>query len=216
MKKILLVEDHASIVRGLTYLLEKQYQVVVATSKKEALVCLNQRFDLIILDVMLGDGDGFSIAELVEDVPIIFLTARDDEEDVVLGLSLGEDYMVKPFRNQELLARVQKVLKRNEKDIIECGALYIEKETCKVYFAGTLVLLSSQEYKILEFLCNNKKQVVTRERLLEVIWDNYENYVNDNTLTVAIKRIRAKIHPEIIKTIKGIGYMINEEKFLSC
>ncbi len=211
MKKILLVEDNSSIVKGLTYLLGKQYDVTCAMSKEEALVCKNQRFDLMILDIMLGDGSGFDVARQMQDTPTLFLTAKDEEEDVVLGLELGEDYMIKPFRNQELLMRIQKILKRTEQDILECGELYLLKDKMEVYFKGHIVPLSSQEYKILEYLCMNKNQVLMRERILDVIWDSNENYVNDNTLTVAIKRIRGKLHPSYIKTVKGIGYTINEQ-----
>lgn len=212
MKQVLLVEDNPSIVQGLEFLLSQEYNLTIATSKREAMEKLRTPYDLIVLDIMLGDGNGFQIAETIKHTPILFLTARDDEESIIQGLSLGEDYLIKPFRNKELLARIQKILMRHQKDQVQCGEVVLDLERKEVFYKGEHVSVTSQEFKILELLFLNKNQVITRERILEIIWDNNENYVNDNTLTVTIKRIRAKLDPRYIKTIKGFGYMVDEHE----
>ncbi|MFI3214863.1 MAG: response regulator transcription factor [Eubacteriales bacterium] len=212
MKRILLIEDDKNIVLGLEFLLKKQYDLTIAYSKKEAMEKLQMHYDLILLDIMLGDGNGLELAELIADTPILFLTARDDEETIVKGLALGEDYLIKPFRNQELLARIEKILARTNRDVIMVGELELDKSKKTIRFQGTFISLTSLEYKILELLVVNKNQVIPRERILEVIWDSNENYVNDNTLTVNIKRIRAKLSSEYIKTVKGFGYMVDEHE----
>ncbi|MFI3324811.1 MAG: response regulator transcription factor [Clostridia bacterium] len=212
MKKILLVEDDKNIVLGLEFPLKQEYEVTVAFSKKEALEKLSAPFDLIILDIMLGDGNGFEIAQTISKTPILFLTARDDEESVIKGLNLGEDYLTKPFRNQELLLRICKILARHDKDEIKIADLSLDKNKKEVKFKSNIIQLTSLEYKILELLVTNKNQVITRDRILEVIWDIDGNFVNDNTLTVNIKRIRAKLAPNYIKTVKGFGYMVDENE----
>lgn len=212
MKRILLVEDDKSIVLGLEFLLKQEYELTIAYSKKEALEKLGNPYDLVILDIMLGDGNGFQIARTISHTPILFLTARDDEESVVAGLDLGEDYLTKPFRNQELRARIKKILARYNQDVVVLGQLSLDKNKKAFKFRGESVQLTTLEYKILELLVLNKNQVITRERILEVIWDCNENYVNDNTLTVNIKRIRGKLEPNYIKTVKGFGYMVDENE----
>ncbi len=209
MRKILLIEDNVSIIKGLEYLLSKQYAFSYATSKKEALVKLAFPYDLIILDIMLQDGDGFEIAQKIQHTPIIFLSAKDDESDIVNGLKLGEDYIVKPFRNQELLLRIEKVLQRSQKDIVSCGKLVVDKNQLRVLYAGKYIEFTSIEYKIVELLVTNANQIIPRERLLERIWDINEQYVNDNTLSVNMRRIRAKLGEDVIRTIKGVGYMVS-------
>lgn len=212
-KRILLVEDDKSIVLGLEFLLKQVYDLTVAFSKKEALERLNNHYDLVILDIMLGDGNGFQIAETISHTPVLFLTARDDEESIVQGLNLGEDYLTKPFRNQELMARIKNILARQNQEILVVGDLTLNKRKKEFEFRGKVVSFTTLEYNILELLFTNKNQVITRERILEVIWDCNENYVNDNTLTVNIKRIRGKLEPKYIKTIKGFGYMVDENEF---
>ncbi|MFI3205930.1 MAG: response regulator transcription factor [Clostridia bacterium] len=212
MKKILLVEDDKNIVLGLEFLLKIEYDLTIAFSKKEGMEKLSSNFDLIILDIMLGDGNGFDIAKTVSKTPILFLTARDDDESIVNGLSLGEDYITKPFRNRELLARIKKILARHDKSEIFIGDLSLDIKKKEIKFKGKIVLLTSLEYKILELLVINKNHVITRDRFLEMIWDCNENYVNDNTLTVNIKRIRAKLSANYIKTVKGFGYMVDENE----
>lgn len=212
MKKLLLVEDDKDIVLGLTFLLQKNYDVTVAYSKKQALEALQVPFDFVILDIMLGDGNGFEIAKTIPDTPILFLTARDDEQSIVTGLSLGEDYLTKPFRNQELLARIQKIMARHQPQWLHCGKASLDLQRKCLLVEGNAVAITSQEYKVLELLFGHKNQVITRERILAVIWDSNENYVNDNTLTVTIKRIRKKLSGNYIKTVKGFGYTVNEDE----
>lgn len=212
MRRILLVEDDKSIVLGLEFLLKQSYYLTIAFSKKEALEMLKNPFDLVILDIMLGDGNGFQIAETISNTPVLFLTARDDEESIIKGLNLGEDYLIKPFRNQELLARIKNILARNNQDITAVGELSLNKNKKEFRFQGEVVQLTNVEYKILELLFLHKNQVITRERILEAIWDCNENYVNDNTLTVNIKRIRGKLESKYIKTVKGFGYMVDENE----
>lgn len=217
MKKILLVEDNKSIIQGLQFLLELEYDLTIATSKKEALALFTTRnpvssFALIIMDIMLGDGSGFEIAATIKNTPILFLTAKDDDESIIQGLDLGEDYLTKPFRSQELLARIRKILLRHHREELICGDARLDLERKELLFKGENIPITSQEFKILELLFTNKNQVITRERMLEVIWDQNENFVNDNTLTVTIKRIRAKLETCYIKTIKGFGYMVDENE----
>ena len=212
VRKILLVEDDKSIVMGLDFLLSQDYDLSIATSKKQAMEKLGFNYDLIIMDIMLKDGNGLSIASEIKDVPILFLTAKDDEQSIIDGLSLGEDYLTKPFRNKELLARIQKILARNNRSVIYCGKISLDTDKKDIKINNTAITLTIIEYKILELLIKNKNKVVARERILEHIWDYNENYVNDNTLTVNIKRIRAKTFTDIIKTVKGFGYMVDENE----
>ncbi len=212
MRNILLVEDDKNIVLGLEFLLKKHYQLTTACSKKEALEKLKSSYDLILMDIMLTDGNGLEIAQTISDTPILFLTARDDEESILRGLALGEDYLTKPFRNQELLARIEKILARSQRDVLAVGELQLDKNKKEVIFQGKSIPFTSQEYKILELLLVNKNQVIPRNRILDVIWDSNENYVNDNTLTVNIKRIRGKLEAKYIKTVKGFGYMVDENE----
>lgn len=220
--RVLLIEDNLLTVRGLTYLLEKEgFLVRVADSVKAVRELISGRgisgwrYDLILLDVGLADGDGFAVArevrELGLETPIIFLTARDDESSVVRGFDLGaDDYVVKPFRNRELMSRIRAVLRRRGKvtEVVKCGELTLDVQAGVLLKNGVGVALSALEYKIVVVLMLNAGMVVRRERLLDEIWDFAGNVVNDNTLTVYIKRIREKIGEEMIETVKGIGYRI--------
>lgn len=212
MKKILLVEDNKSIVQGLDFLLSQDYSLTIAMSKKQAEEKLKNKFDLIILDIMLGDGNGFDLARNIAKTPILFLTAKDDDDSIVNGLNLGEDYLTKPFRNQELLARIKKILARYKTDELICGEVTINLEKKQVSQNGENIAVTTQEFKVLQLLFTNKNQVVSREQILAAIWDINENFVNDNTLSVTIKRIRQKIGTNYIKTIKGFGYMVDENE----
>ncbi len=140
--------------------------------------------------------------------PILFLTANDLEEDVVRGLSIGEDYITKPFRNAELLVRIEKILKRNEKDILYFKDLSIDKNKGLVYINSNVIDFTPLEYNIVLYLFSNVDKIVTRDKILSIIWDDNNKFVNDNTLSVYIKRIREKLDGKYIKTIKGIGYMV--------
>ena len=228
MKKILLVEDNDTIVMGLKYLLEKEgFQFSsVKTIQETVEIMGKENIDLILLDINLPDGDGFSICSKLkekEDVPIIFLTARDDEKDIVKGLDMGaDDYITKPFRNRELISRINNVLRRygkndtNQKDnIIKINDIEINTDSAKVMKDGKEIVFTSLEYKILVMMFSNPNVLITREQILDKIWDIAGNFVNDNTLTVYIKRIREKLDDKegkIIKTVRGLGYIIEESK----
>ena len=224
MAKILLVEDNETIVMGLKYSLEQENfevdtakNIVTAKSKIK-----KQEYDLYLLDIALPDGEGYEICKIIKEnknVPVIFLTAKDEETDVVQGLDMGsDDYVVKPFRTRELISRINSVLRRYQKSTnienqIKCQNILIDNNTAKVYKNGKEVILTSLEYKILLMLFNNKNILVTREQILDKIWDVAGNFVNDNTLTVYIKRIREKIEDKdgkIIQTGRGRGYMVVE------
>ena len=174
--------------------------------------------DLVLLDVSLPDGNGFEICKEIKskkDIPVIFLTAQDEETSVVLGLDLGaDDYIVKPFRTRELISRINSVLRRyghNESNLIQYKNIKIDTSSAKVYKDNEEIIFTSLEYKILLMLFSNQNKLISREQLLEKIWDIAGNFVNDNTLTVYIKRIREKLGDEtIIKTVRGLGYRIGE------
>lgn len=171
-----------------------------------------------MLDISLPDGNGFEICKKIKskkDIPVIFLTAQDEETSVVLGLDLGaDDYIVKPFRTRELISRINSVLRRyghNESNLIQYKNIKIDTSSAKVYKDNEEIIFTSLEYKILLMLFSNQNKLISREQLLEKIWDIAGNFVNDNTLTVYIKRIREKLGDEtIIKTVRDLGYRIGE------
>lgn len=221
MKKILLVEDNETIIMGLKYSLEQEgFQVISAkTAKKSKEKLDNKSIDIVLLDVSLPDGNGFEICKEIKeknDIPVIFLTAQDEETSVVLGLDLGaDDYIVKPFRTRELISRIKSVLRRygkkEENNIIQYKNIKIDTISAKVYKNNKEIIFTSLEYRILLMLFTNQNKLITREQLLEKIWDIAGNFVNDNTLTVYIKRIREKLEDDsIIKTIRGLGYRIGD------
>lgn len=217
--KILLVEDNEMIVKGLVYSLSKKgFETNIAYNAQEAESKIESNvYDIIILDVMLPDGNGFELCKHIKenkDIPIIFLTAKDDEKDVVNGFNLGaDDYVIKPFRTMELISRIYNVLRRYNKDknVIEIGQVRIDLEANRVYVDNKEVEFTALEYKILVLLYTNAGKTVTREKILDKIWDVAGNFVNDNTLTVYVKRIRDKLgKSDVIKTIKGIGYRVDK------
>ena len=215
---ILLVEDNENIISGLIYTFNKNnYNLIPKTSIKEAKYYLEDNNpELIILDVMLPDGNGFDLYKnhiKDKNIPIIFLTARDNEEDVINGLNLGaEDYMIKPFSTNELLARVNKIILRNKKmSIIKVSDISFDLDKMIVYKKNIQINLSSLELKILHLLFINVGKVVRRNTILDKIWQWTGNDVDDHTVTVYLKRIREKLGTDIIVTIKGIGYRIDEE-----
>jgi len=221
MHKILVVEDDRSISKNLSLLLANDgYLTAAAFTQKEALQKIeNERFDLLLLDISLPDGSGFSVctaAKIFGAPPVIFLTASDDEISAVTGLELGaDDYIIKPFRPMELLSRIKSVLRRSGKSqaIFEIDDLKIDSIRGIVSKNGAEVFLSALEYRLLLVFVNNKGIVLSREKLLSEIWDIAGEFVNDNTLTVYIKRLREKIeddpqNPAIIKTIRGLGYKL--------
>lgn len=217
MKTILIVEDNEAIIKGLKYLLEQeQFQVIACKSIEETMNIIGkQDIDLVVLDITLPDGSGYELCEYIKkytNTPIIFLTAREEEQDVVKGLDMGaEDYIIKPFRNKELVSRINNVLRRfnTESNKITYKNIQINLEEKTACVNGIDIGLTALEYKILVLLFMNIGKTVTREQILEKIWDVAGNFVNDNTLTVYIKRIRNKLgFADCIKTIKGIGYQI--------
>lgn len=217
---ILLVEDNLTIVKGLSYSFEKNnYQLIIKTNVKDTKAYLNSRpnLDLIILDVTLPDGNGFDLFEQSikkENIPTIFLTAKDDEDDIVRGLNIGaEDYITKPFSTKELLARVNRVLLRTKKQsTVVVKNITFNMDKMIVYKDKEVLEFTSLELKILHLLFLNINKVVTRNTLLDKIWEWTGNYIDDHTITVYFKRIRGKLGTDIITTIKGIGYRIDYEK----
>lgn len=225
--KLFILEDDAAIAMGLSYSLKNEgYDVTVAKSVKSAYEILNKEaFSLYILDLTLPDGSGYDVCREIKkrgDLPVIFLTAYDDEVNVVMGLDLGaDDYISKPFRIKELLARIKSVLRRYSKDspdgIVSTGTIKVNTNEAKIYKNGTEVILTAMEYRLLLIFINNRGKVLSRQSLLEDIWDVGGDFVNDNTLTVYIKRLRDKIEedpakPQIIKTVRGLGYILDDEK----
>ncbi len=222
MKKILLVEDSDSIILGLKYSLEQENFNVKVTKTEEDTkkIIEKENFDLILLDITLPDGNGFNICKFVKerkDIPIIFLTARDEETNVVMGLDLGaDDYIIKPFRTRELISRINSVFRRYNKadinsNIIKYKDIKIDMNQAKVYKGEQEIIFTSLEYRIVLMLFSNVNKLITRDELLEKIWDIAGNFVNDNTLTVYIKRIREKLEDEnIIKTVRGLGYRVGD------
>lgn len=215
---ILLIEDHESIISGLKYAFNvNNYNMIAKTTIKESLEYLeNNKPEIIILDVSLPDGNGFELYKKVikeKNIPVIFLTARDDEDDIIKGLNLGaEDYMTKPFSTKELLVRVNKIILRNKKiTLIKVKDISFDLDKMVVSKNDDIIELSSLELKILHLLFVNMGKVVTRDTILDKIWEWTGNYVDDHTITVYLKRIREKLDTDIIVTIKGLEYRIDEK-----
>lgn len=223
---IFLLEDDEAIGIALTYSLQSEgYEVMLAKSIREAKSVIdNNTFSLYLLDLTLPDGSGYDICKAVKaqgDYPVIFLTAYDDEANVVMGFDLGaDDYIAKPFRLKELLARIKSVLRRYSKEtadgIINIQNIRVNTNEARVFKNDEEVILTAMEYRLLLTMLNNRGMVLTRNKLLEDIWDIEGDFVNDNTLTVYIKRLRNKIEenpaePKIIKTVRGMGYIIDEK-----
>lgn len=217
---ILLIEDNLSIIKGIKYNLEQNnYQVVEKTNISDSVNYLNSnnKIDLIILDVTLPDGNGFNLYENnIKDlnIPTIILTAVDDEDNVVKGLELGvNEYITKPFSMKELLTRINRIMvRKNNNSTIKIKDITYNYDKMEVYKNNQKIELSSLELKILNLLFNNINKVVTRNLLLDKIWEWTGNDVDDHTITVYLKRIREKINTDIIITVKGIGYRIDNEK----
>lgn len=225
--KILLVEDDKTIASGLEYSLQQaNFSTVLCydtSSAKRILAEDVDQFALCLFDLSLPDGTGYDLCSLVKeqsDVPVIFLTAMDEEVNVVMGLDMGaDDYITKPFRVRELLARINSVLRRYQKqtqtNLIKIANIHINTLEGKVYKNGEEITLTALEYRLLLIFANHLGQVLSRNQLLEQIWDVAGDFVNDNTLTVYIKRLREKLEdnpqkPEIIKTVRGLGYKVGD------
>lgn len=220
MDKLLLVEDDPTLVRMLTsFLSSENFQITSVTGQTDAAAAMESNvFDLALVDISLSDGNGFGVCAQAKEVgiPVIFLTASGDEYSVVTGLDMGaDDYISKPFRPRELVSRIRSVLRRAGKrqSVITLGDLVIDTDKGTVTRNGQDLYLSALEYKLLLVFLNNKGQILTRDKLLEEIWDSAGDYVGDNTLTVYIKRLREKIevdpqNPVHIKTVRGMGYKL--------
>lgn len=214
--KILLVEDNKSIIKGLEYAFAQNgYSCEYCLSLDEAVRKAPFNYDVAVLDIMLPDGNGFDLFKKIRrysDLPVIFLTAVDDEDSVVNGLELGaDDYITKPFSTRELIARIKRVANKNsKKNIITVSGVTLDLDKSAVFENGKQLELTALEYKLLSLLMQNAGKVVTRELIFEKIWDVSGNFVNDNTLTVYIKRVRKKLDADIIKTVKGLGYQVAE------
>lgn len=211
--RILLVEDDEHLRDGLTELLnEKNYRVSSASTVKEAIEQVeNNAFDLIILDISLPDGNGLKLCEQWRGqgikTAILFLTASDEEFQIVRGLDAGgDDYVTKPFRLQELLSRIRALLRRNSQTVFKQDGLKIDLSNFCAYKDDTLLYLTKIEFQILSILLSNKGHIIERKTLLKKIWDDGGVFIEDNTLSVHISRLREKIGADYIKTIRGIGY----------
>ncbi len=221
MASILLVEDDKAIIENLTeFLAAEGFQVKAVSGQSQAVGLLEEEaFDLALLDISLEEGNGFAVCAYMKqntDIPVIFLTASGDEYSVVSGLDMGaDDYISKPFRPRELVSRINRVLRRTGKvqAVLEAGGISIDTTRGVVRRDGEEIFLSALEYRLLLVFFNNKGVLLSRDRLLEEIWDVAGEFVNDNTLTVYIKRLREKreedpAKPRIIQTVRGMGYRV--------
>ena len=225
MSNILLLEDDLSLINGLSFALRKQgYELEVARTIKEVdTVWAEGKYDLLILDVSLPDGSGFEICEKVRQtskVPIIFLTASDEEVNIIMGLDMGgDDYITKPFKLGVLLSRINALLRRagdfSRTDTeIQSNGLKAILTQGKVYKNGELLDLTAGEYKLLCLFMQNPGTVLSKEQILENLWDNEGNYIDNNTLNVYIRRLRTKVEdnpsdPQMILTVRRMGYKWN-------
>jgi two-component system, OmpR family, response regulator MtrA len=224
MPRIFLVEDDKAIAKNLILLLHAEgYTVSHAPSQSAALSALNEnKFDLALVDIALPDGNGFTVFTEIKDtqnIPVIFLTASDNEASVVTGLNMGaDDYITKPFRPRELIARIKSALRKSMRteSTFEIHGLHVDTASGVVKKDNSEIFLSALEYRLLLVFINNPKSIITRTRLLDELWDAAGEFINDNTLTVYIKRLREKIesdpaNPQIILTVRGTGYRLGGE-----
>ncbi len=222
MEKLLLVEDDSALVRRLTeYLSAEGFRCISAGGQTQAVTAIDaEQPDLALVDITLAEGNGFAVCAYArgKGVPVIFLTASSDELSTVTGLDMGaDDYIAKPFRPKELVSRIRSVLRRSSGNHgeIALGKLRVDSGKGLVFRADQQIFLSALEYRLFMFFLNHRGQVLTREQLLDEIWDSAGEYVSDNTLTVYIKRLREKLeedpqNPRLILTVRGIGYQLKE------
>ncbi|MEG0855752.1 MAG: response regulator transcription factor [Terrisporobacter sp.] len=225
MINILMVEDDSTIAFGVKYALEQEgFNIEICKDLESGRKSINEKnYDIILLDVMLPDGNGYDFCKeirKIKDIPIIFLTACDDEVNIVMGLDIGgDDYLTKPFRVRELISRIKAVVRRNKgedksKKVLKYGDLSVHTLEARVYKGSEEVYLTSVEYKLLLILIQNENIVLSRNQILEKLWDVTYDFINDNTLTVYIRRLREKIETEVsnpkhIITVRGLGYKWN-------
>ncbi|HJB81667.1 MAG TPA: response regulator transcription factor [Candidatus Mediterraneibacter intestinavium] len=224
MSRILIIEDDMDLREGLAYFLEKDgYEVLTAGTKRAGMEIIRKALcDLILLDCNLPDGSGFDLcteAKEYGDVPILMLTARDTEMDEVKALEMGvADYMSKPFSIAVLKARIKKILQgRKPENRLVSGGITLEKDACKVYKNGEEIRCSKVEYQLLMYFMENRGRVLSKEQILAHVWDSQGKFVDENTLSVNIRRLRGKIeddpkHPALIRTVHGIGYVWRKEE----
>lgn len=224
MKTILIVEDDRILNRGVSFALKKEgYEIISAYSLEEAKnVIIKNDIDFLLIDINLPDGSGLDLCEQISDImdfPIVFFTANDTEEDMIKGFERGcDDYISKPFSMDILKLKINAILKRShteDKNEFKYKDLRIDYDSRKVYVRNEEVNLTVTEYKLLELLCKNKNKAVTKELILEKLWDCNGNYVDENAISVNIRRLRKKIevdpkNPEYIITLFGIGYILGE------
>lgn len=228
MQRLLLLEDDISLVDGLTYSLNKNgFEIQVARTMKEAEKLLAERksFDLLLFDVTLPDGNGFTLCEKLraagDQTPIIFLTASDEEISVIRGLDCGgDDYITKPFKLGELCSRIRALLRRSrgrdlEENVLRSGEVVVNLTESRVRLSGECVEFTAAEYRLLCLLLKNSGKVLTRGMILDRLWDGAGNFVDDNTLSVYVRRLREKLEkdpsrPEHLKTVRGFGYQWKE------
>lgn len=224
-QRIFLVEDDDQIAKNLTRLLSAEAFVVTcaATRREAAKILAKNRFDLALVDISLPDGSGYAVCTEIrqtQDIPVIFLTASGDEASVVTGFHMGaDDYIIKPFRPRELIARIQAALRRQNRmpAVYELCGLTVDTGSGTVVKAGREVFLSALEYRLLLIFVGNPRSIITRDRLLNELWDAAGEFVNDNTLSVYIRRLREKLEddpasPRIILTVRGLGYRLGNDR----
>ena len=229
MINILMIEDDSTIAFGVKYALEQEgFNIDICNDLESGRNSLNEKtFDIILLDVMLPDGNGYDFCKEIrksKNIPIIFLTACDEEINIVMGLDIGgDDYMTKPFRVRELISRIKAVVRRNKgedkgKKVLRYGDLSVHTLEARVFKGGEEIFLTSAEYKLMLILIQNENIVLSRNQILEKLWDVTYDFINDNTLTVYIKRLREKIeidasNPKHIITVRGMGYKWNGSEY---
>ncbi|ERI91674.1 putative response regulator ArlR [Clostridiales bacterium oral taxon 876 str. F0540] len=224
--KILLVEDEAPLAMGIEYALNKEgFNIITAKNLEQARGCFNKDIELILLDVMLPDGNGYDFCKEIRmksSTPVIFMTALDDEANIIFGLDIGgDDYITKPVRIGELVSRINALMRRQRKNretapnkSIVSGSVTVEPLKCKVYIREDEINLTAAEYKLLLLMIENKNQVLNRTAIIEKLWDIDGNFIDNNTLNVYMKRLREKLGDEAgkyITTIRGIGYMWKDD-----
>lgn len=225
MQQVLLVEDDLALIAGLQYSMEKDgFEVQTAGSVQEGWQCfLQNRPNLVVLDVGLPDGTGFDLCKRIREqssIPILFLTACDEETNVVMGLDMGgDDYIAKPFRLRELLSRMRALLRRSvdqPAQALVSGSFTLQVKESRLYQNGKEILLTPAEYRLLSILVQNEGHIITREQLLDTLWDSKGDFVDENTLSVYIRRLRSKVEenpstPVYIHTVRGVGYRWGKE-----
>ena len=211
--KIFLLEDDETVCFGIkTYLEKNNYSVKFANSIKEAKKVFDYNFDLILLDVNLPDGTSFDFLKIfkIESIPFIFLTVNDSEEDIVKGLNISDGYITKPFKLPILKAKIESILRRvhGSEEKLSYGGLILDEKNYKCLLEGENINLTFKEYKLIKLLLKNRGNILSREKILEIVWDIEGDFIEDNTLSVTVKRLRKKLnkYSYVIETVRGIGY----------